>query len=189
LAALLLALLAPPLAGQSPVRLAQETRLYKNPGAQALGTLAAGAEVAPGRTSGRAVEVTIEGWIISRSLAPFNRDGFTAAVSARPSERLRAAPNGAAIARLLRGAGVVKLETRGEWTRVRRTAWVDQKALGPAPGAETGGAPASADGDRAQLIRRAPVSAAPGAAPLGTVDSGATARVLARSGGWTRLQL
>jgi hypothetical protein len=184
-AALLLALLASPAAGQSGVRLAQDTRFYKAPGAQALGTLAAGAQVMPGRTSGRSIEVTIQGWIAARSLGAFNRDGLNAV--ATRSESLRDSPSGSVIARVTTGVGFTKVDTQGDWVRVRRTAWVDQKAV--QGGLSGPGAVVPEGPDRVEVGRRTPLSLTPGGPSVGAVDSGAFARLIARSGGWTRIQV
>lgn len=185
MAALLLALIATPAAGQAGVRLAQDTRFYKAPSAQTLGTLKAGAQVTPGRSSGRSVEVSIEGWIFNSSLGPFDRDGFNAATT-RP-ENLRDRPNGAVIARLITGVGFVRSERQGGWVRVRRTAWIEQQAIeggGSAPLATVPEGP-----DRVEVGQRTPLSLTPGGTTVGAVDSGAFARVIARSGGWSRIQV
>lgn len=185
LAALLLALVTSPLAGQAGVRLATDTRFYKAPSSQALGTLVAGSDVKPGRTSGRSVEVTLEGWIAARSVGPFKRDGFNA-VTTR-SESLRDAPNGNTIARLMNGVGFVKSETQGDWVRVRRTVWIDSRAVS---GGITAPAAVVPEGpDRVEVGVRTPLSLTPGGSTLGAVDSGAFARLIARSGGWSRIQV
>ena len=184
-AALLLALLASPAAGQSGVRLAQDTRFYKAPGSQALGTLVAGAEVLPGRTSGRSVEVTIQGWITARSLGPLNRDGFNAV--ATRAESLRDTPNGTTIARLMNGVGFIRSDTQGDWVRVRRTAWIDQRAVQGGISAPAAVVPEGPD--RVEVGRRTPLSLTPNGSTLGAVDSGAFARLIARSGGWSRIQV
>ncbi len=177
------------LAAQGSVALAQETRFTKTAGGQALGTLLARAEVTAGRRNGSAVEVTFEGWVRTASLGPTSRDGFDVVVTRRPAEALRRAPDGDSVARISVGAGFTRVETRGEWTRVRRTAWIAQKALAAAatPTAPVVVLPAGADG--VELTRRAPFSAAPGGTTLGQLDSGTVARVLARSSGWTRVQV
>lgn len=167
------------------MRLAQDTRFYKSPGSQTLGTLVAGADVLPGRTSGRSVEVTIQGWIAARSLGPLNRDGFNSV--ATRSESLRDAPNGTTIARLMNGVGFIRSETQGDWVRVRRTAWIDQHAV---QGGITAPAAVVPEGpDRVELGRRTPLSLTPGGSTVGAVDSGAFARLIARSGGWSRVQV
>jgi hypothetical protein len=185
LAALILALFAAPVAAQSPVRLTQEARFTKGPGALVLGTLLPGAEVTPGKTRGSAVEVQIEGWLPSASLTARARENFDVALTKRPNEMLRAAPEGAAIARVSPSVGFVKVESRGSWTRVKRTVWIDQKAI--PPDALT---PTAASGpDRAEVTRKVPLAVVAAGAVIGSMDSGAGVRILTRSGGWTRIQV
>lgn len=186
MAALLLALFATPAAGQFPIRLAQEARFTKTAGAQTLGTLLPGAEVIPGKTSRASVEVAMEGWVRSASLGPMRRDGFDVAITKRPNETLHAAPDGPVIARVSPSVGFVTVESRGAWTRVKRHAWIDQKALlGP------DGQPlvVLSGPDRALVAQRSSLVLVPGGEAIGSVDSGAPARMLARTGGWTRVQI
>jgi hypothetical protein len=188
LAALILTLLATPLAGQASIRLVQETRFTKGPGAQTLGTLLPGADVLPGNTKGSVTEVRIEGWVPTASLGPIRRDSFDVAITKRPNENVRSAPDGAIIARVSPNVGFVKGESRGDWTQVKRTAWIDQRALQASLAALLTGTPVTG-ADRAEIINKLPLSVTPGGAIIGSVDSGANARMLARSSGWTRVQL
>jgi hypothetical protein len=185
LVALLVAFAAAPVAGQTSVRLEQEARFTKLPGAQTLGTLLPGAEVTPGRLQRSAVEIAIEGWLPSAALAARRRDSFDVQTTKRPNAEFRNAPDGATIARVSPNVGFIKLETRGDWIRVRRTAWMDQKFLPAAPAAPT----VPTGPDRVEVIRKAGLAVAPEAAVVGTIDSGAGAKVLSRSGGWTKVQL
>lgn len=185
MAALLLTLLATSLAGQSTVRLAQDARFTKAPGGAALGTLIAGTELVPGKTSGAATEVAIEGWLPTRVLGPLKRDGFDVGTRGRGGDQLRQSPDGTVLARVSANVGFSKVETRGDWTHVKRTAWVDRKALQVAAAAPV----APSGPDQAELVRRSDVAGSPGGARVGSIDSGAVARVLARSGGWSRVQL
>ncbi|MEO8137998.1 MAG: hypothetical protein ABI742_00035 [Gemmatimonadota bacterium] len=186
MAAVLLTLLATSLAGQATLRLAQQTRFTKVPGGAALGTLQVGAEVTPGRTSGAATEIALEGWFPSASLGPMKRDGFDVAVSKRPSELLRQAPDGPATAKVSPGVGFIKVETRGTWTRVKRTAWVDRKAL---QAVSTPVVQQVTGPDQAEVTQKSALAIVPGGATVGSIDSGAGARVLAHSGGWSRIQV
>jgi len=136
-----------------------------------------------GRTSGSSVEVTFEGWIFSASLGPMNRDGFDVVVKARNGENVREVPDGAIRARAKVGAGFVTLETKGRWTRVRRTAWIDAKAL-PAAAPEV-----PVGREATEITRGVPLLASAGGDTVGRVDSGTSARVLARAGGWSRVAL
>jgi hypothetical protein len=185
LVVLILTLLAAPAAGQSSVHLVQEARFTKTPGAQPLGTLLPGAEVTPGRTQGSAVEITLEGWLPSASLVARQREDFDVVLSKRPGESLRAAPNGTITARVSPNVGFSKVEARGEWTHVKRTAWMDQKAIPSASAAQ----PPLTGPDRAEMIHKASLAVVATGAAIGSVDSGAGVRVLTHSGGWTRIEL
>jgi len=184
LALLILMLMAAPATGQSAVQLQQEARFTKAPGTQSLGTLLPGASVTPGRTQGTAVEVVMEGWMPSASLVARPRASFDVATSKRPNESLRDRPDGTPTARVVPNVGFTRVETRGTWSRVRRTAWVDQKAI-PTQGAV--GVPTGPD--RAEVIRKVALAVQPEGPAIGSVDSGAGARVLAHSTGWTKVQL
>jgi hypothetical protein len=175
--------LADPAAGQAPVRLAQEARFTKTPGSATLGTLLPGAEVTPGKTSRSSVEVAIEAWVPSASLGPINRDGFNVAIRKRPNETLHPAPEGPVIARVSPNVGFSAVESRGTWTRVKRTAWIDQKALQTPAGATITGP------DRAEVTGKGSLASVPGGPVIGTVDSGVYARMLSRTSGWTRVQI
>ncbi len=174
-----------PLVAQAVVRLPNDTRVYKMPGAAPLGTLLAGAPVTPGRRQGGAVEIGLEGWIVTGSLGAFDRDGFDAVITRRPQENLRDAPNGTVIGRFSAGAGFTRVGAQGGWTRVRRNAWVPERSLPAAP--ERGDAVATTGS--LELVRPTPLALVPGGAAIGTLDSGAPARTVVRSGGWTRVQL
>jgi hypothetical protein len=153
----------------------------RQPGRTVLGTLLPGVVVTPGRTSGSSVEVAFEGWIFSTSLGAMKREGFDVVVSQRDGENLRESPGGPIRARIKANAGFVSVETRGGWTRVRRTAWIDAKALPASPSAAPLGP------DATEITRRVPLLAYAGGDTVGHVDSGLSARVVARAGGWSRV--
>jgi hypothetical protein len=186
--ALAIALITSIAQAQAPVRLTRDTRVYKAPGGPSLGLLLSGSEVVPGRVNGSAVEVRLDGWVISSSLGAFDRDGFNIAINKRPNENLRATPNGAAVARLVNGTGFTKTESRDAWTRVRRTVWVDVSAIEQAGGTVITPSAGPSLAERAELVLRAPLALTPGGDTVGVVDSGTVARLLTRSGGWTRVQ-
>ncbi len=171
-----------PLAAQA-VRLPSDSRVYKTPGGVPLGTVLAGAAVTPGARQDAAIEIGLEGWIATSSLGPFNRDGFDAVITRRPQENLRDAPNGKVIARFAAGAGFTRVEAQGGWTRVRRKVWLPERSLPAAVPAAAAAGPGWFE-----LVGRAPLALVPGGTPIGTLDSGAMGRSVARSGAWTRLQ-
>ncbi len=123
------AVLAGQLLAQAPVRLAKETPFLKEPGGVRLATLSAGLRFTPARTSGEYVEVTLQGWIFSKSLKSEKRDGFDVSVNASAGENVRVAPDGAVLARAVDGALFLKRGGRAGWTEVRRAGWVPRSAL------------------------------------------------------------
>src|SRR5690606_7003199 len=98
-----LALCAGPLAAQDAQAVRRATAFRKEPGGVQLGMLQPGARVPTGRARGNWVAVTLDGWIYAPSVARTTRDGFDLVVSAEGGENLRAAPNGAMLAKLSRG--------------------------------------------------------------------------------------
>lgn len=172
---------------QARQRAALATNLVKSPGEQVLGTLAVGAEVTTGQTTGDWTEVAVDGWMISRSVGATSRDGFDLMVVARSGENLRAAPNGQVIARIASGALLSKVEAAKGWTHVQRKLWAQTKALDPAVGGAS--EPEQPGADRVELTRNAPMLNAPEGTPLGTLSPGARGKVLARSGDLVRIQL
>ena len=189
------------------------TRLRKEPDGIALVSLPAGTSVEAKGIKGGWHEVVVEGWIFNQSVQPTRRDGFDLIVSAAGGENIRQAPNGSVVGRARAGALLQKLESRGGWTHVSRAGWVPRDAVAPiesgalppemeadtpqaqAPAAPPPAAPPTAsakpaaDTDRAEVAREAGLYSAPEAAAYGTLQPGASARVLGRSGDWVRVQL
>jgi hypothetical protein len=206
-------LFAPSIHARQVTEISTATRLRKEPDGIALVSLTAGTSVEAKGTKGAWHEVVVEGWIFSQSVQPTRRDGFDLVVSAVGGENIRQAPNGGVVGRVRAGALLQKLESRGGWTHVSRTGWVPRDAVAPiesgalppemeadtplsqAPAAPPPAAPASAsakpaaDSDRAEVTRDAGLYSAPEAATYGTLQPGASARVLGRSGDWVRVQL
>jgi len=128
------------LPAQQPVRLAEAAIFAREPAGARLARLPAGRSVAPGRVRGEWVEVQLDGWIWTASTSRTSRDGFDLIVTAGEGENLRAAPDGEVVARAEEGALFRRIETRGGWTRVRRSGWIERSTLArarPAP-ARTG---------------------------------------------------
>ena len=158
----------------------------------------------------------IEGWIFNSSVERTRRDGFDLVVTASGGENIRRAPNGEILGRVRAGTLLLKSETQGGWTRVRRTGWVPRKAISPAlarperapvprpdssPAVQAYVAPVPAQTaapvqapveavstDRAEIAREATVFAAPEGGQYGTLQPGVPARVLGRTGEWARIQ-
>lgn len=191
------------------------TRLHKEPRGIALVSLPAGTAVEPKRVVGDWREIVVEGWIFTRSVEPTRRDGFDLVVTAENGENIRRSPNGEIVGRVRTGTLLFAEEVQGGWTRVRRTGWVPRDAVGPAAGARVAPATAAARprrdsvapseivtsqgtaasllaaqaaADRAEVARETQVFAAPSGGQYGSLQAGAPARVLSRSGEWTRVQ-
>ena len=95
-----------------------------------LAELALRAPVILKRTEGVWAEVEIEGWVPSGSVAPSTREGHNGVIASRGGERLRSEPAGSVTGLLLEGFLVDRLEERGDWSRIRRSGWVREAALG-----------------------------------------------------------
>lgn len=202
----LLVLLTTRLDAQDRFRVTSETSFRRSANGVVLGTLPAGATITARSSSGGWVEYRLEGWIFTPSTAPTNRDGFDLVV--QPSrENVRAEPNGTIVARVVSGALLNRLETRGSWSRVRRDVWVARSALQPlTAGAATarreparpvrtdssaaGTGPAEAtSSDMVEATGESRLLSRPDGDVMGTLAPGTRARVLSRSGEWTRVQV
>jgi hypothetical protein len=202
---------AAPLGAQATRQLASDTRLHNEPAGTALASLSEGADVRTGRTRGSWVEVGLDGWILSASVSPTKRDGFDLSVSNEAGENLRVSANGEVLARLSFGTLLERVETKGGWTRVRRSGWVPRASVSPGkdavpappqaaaqtaatqqPPAQPPAAPASSRTDesgRVEVARAAQLFTAPEGGEVGTLQPGAAGRVLGRSGEWVRVQM
>jgi hypothetical protein len=190
-------LVAQPLSAQDQSEISTDTRLRKDPDGVPLVTLPAGTEVEARGARGDWHEVVVEGWIFSSSTGPTQRDGFDLVVTSPEGENLRDTPNGEIVGRVRAGALLRKLETRGGWTQVSRAGWVPRQAINAAVRADTPAVappapgPAAArpapDAERAAVSREATLLASPQGGTYGTVQPGAPARVLGRSGEWVRV--
>ncbi len=117
------------LVAQAPVRLAQDTPFLREPGGLRLLTLVAGTRVVPGRASGEFVEVTLQGWIFTKSTRPDKRDGFDISVNEAGGQKVRDAPDGNLLGRAVEGALFSRVSSRGGWTQIRRAGWVARAAV------------------------------------------------------------
>ena len=197
-------LVAQPLRAQDLSEISTDTRLRKEPDGIPLVSLPAGTEVEAKGAKGDWHEVVVEGWIFSNSTAPTRRDGFDLVVTAAGGENIRESPNGEVVGRVRAGALLRKLETRGGWTHVSRAGWVPKDAVSSAAPADTPAVAQSASSaaqpaappsrtsgppERAAISRETSVFATPQGGQYGTLQTGAPARVLGRSGEWVRVQV
>jgi hypothetical protein len=174
-------------------------------------SLPAGAPIETGEVKGGWNEATVEGWIFTTSTERTRRDGFDLVVTPDEGENLRRTPNGEVVGRVREGTLLERVGQRGRWTRVRRHGWIPRKAIaaeapepqGKAP-ADQGTPPAKGRGssaapvvpskaadatERVQTGRETPLGAAPEGGTLGVVQSGVSARVVARSGDQVKVQI
>ena len=187
-------------AAQQEDALTAPANLHREPEGTPLVSLPAGAPVETGEARGDWKQATIEGWVYTPSTAPTRRDGFDLIVTPGTGENLRSSPNGPVVGRVREGTLLERIDTRGKWTLVRRAGWVPSKSVTSgrrgsqveaptAKGKPAAQAKPSADAEPMQLARETSLSATPGGAPLGTVQSGVPARVVGRADGWVKVQV
>jgi len=199
--------------GQSVRVSVPEENFRKEPrvtGSNRLATVFEGAVLGVESRQGRWLRATLEGWIWSPSLSDTDRDGFDLIVSNPGGENLREAPQAEArrVARLLRGMLLDRVERQGNWTRIRRSAWVWSESTvqveGGAPAvtaAPVAGSADSAPQDEApprpaELPDRILVSGegvqlhvSPSGDTLASLRPEADLEVLARQGSWARVRV
>ncbi|MBL0179421.1 MAG: hypothetical protein IPP98_09900 [Gemmatimonadetes bacterium] len=196
-----------PLAAQASgaARIGTETEFQKEPNGAVLGRVMVGTTVTTLGTKGNWSEVRFDGWIAAKALRDDRRDGYDVAVALSAGSTLRgAAGNGATVATVRAGALLKRLETKGEWVRVQRSAWLLQSALKAAdskvavtpPAAAATPAPAlvpkvdsSGKPGVTTLSAAATLSATSGGAPVATLEAPIPVTVLERKGGWAKVQL
>ena len=188
-------------------KILSDAEFQKEPNGTALGRLMAGTPVTTVSLKGNWAEVRFDGWLAAKALRDDRRDGYDVAVALAAGSTLRgAAGSGATLAALRAGALFKRLETKGEWVRVQRSAWVLKSALkgadakspdAPAPataGPATTPPPTKADsggkvGSSTTLSGGATLSATSGGTPVATLEVPVAATVLERKGGWARVQI
>jgi len=202
--------LATPAAAQEEQALVESASLHREPEGAPLVSIPAGVEVETGRRRGDWHQATIEGWIFTASTDRTRRGGFDLVVTPANGENLRASPNGPVVGRVREGTLLERLGQKGAWSHVRRRGWLPREAIAkPAartqqPAASKGrGAPARSAAraapqpaapvpapaapeptatEHVQTSRQITLAAAPEGGTLGTLESGAPAQVVARSG-------
>jgi len=176
-----------------------------------LATVLEGAVLEVQAKQGRWTRATLDGWIWTPSVSATDRDGFDLIVSSPGGENLRESPDGEArrVARLLRGMLIDRVETQGNWTRVRRTAWVWSESLidvegaipsGPPPDAAANGPASSIEAERPEAPAELPdrivvadrgvsLHVSPAGDTLALLRPSADLEVLSRQGSWARVRL
>jgi len=186
---LLALLLATPALAQGRTTAVQSGPFQRSPTGVQLGTLLSGASVTADSTSGTWRHITLEGWIFTASTRSDRREGFDVSVRASPTENLRATPNGTIIARLAEGALLHRVRTRGGWTLVRRDGWVPERTLPVDRTVAVIDSEPPPDSNRVEVSAETQLLQLPEGEVVGTLESGVTATVLARSGEWARVQV
>jgi len=193
---------AAPASRQERTTLRTETSFFTAVNGVRLGALQPGAAITVRRASGDWRQVTFEGWIFTASTGPSSRPEFSLAVSAPDGENLRADPDGAVVARAIRGTGFTQLARRGGWTQVRRSAWIQlshesrvasRETAAPAapvpPPAATPPPQLTTPASERVVVRKgAGLALGPGGATIGTAPDGLQAEVVERSGNWVRIR-
>ncbi len=211
--------LAPGALGAQSVRVTvPEENFRKDPRVESgnrLATVLEGAVLETVGRQGRWHQATLSGWIWTPSVSPDSRDGHDLVVSKPGGENLRERPDAGSrrVAILERGMLLDRVETSGNWVRVRRTAWIWSGSVAdtggppatPEPGqaadagqgGQSGGDPSAGDAPAAgSLPGRLVVSGAPVVmlvSPAGdtaaTLQPGTDVAVVARQGEWARVRL
>lgn len=207
LPAAVLALLATtlPVGGQNTARVQVEENVRAQPNGDVIARMSPGATLAVTGRQDRWIEVSLEGWVWSRSLQTRQESAFDLVVSEAQGENLRDAPSGTILGRLGRGTFLEEVERRPGWIRVRRTGWIWSESVaetsgGPGPAAASSARPSPPSGEaQAPAARRpggvvrtgagTPVLSSPGGDTLARTVAGADLEVVAREGNWARVRL
>lgn len=175
---------------QERVTTLQPGPFQRTPSGIQLGSVLAGAPIVADSTAGNWSHVVLEGWIFTSSTRADRREGFDVSVRVAPTENLRIEPNGTIIARLGQGALLQRLRTRGGWTLVRRGGWVPSRILPEDRAIEVASRTNEPlDTNRVEVAAPTTFVRQPEGTAVGTLEEGAQAEVLARSGEWARVRV
>ncbi|MEO8479655.1 MAG: hypothetical protein ABI542_08485 [Gemmatimonadota bacterium] len=197
--ALLMSLATLPLVAQGAGRMPANGDFHKDPGGTPLGTIAKNAAVVFGQERGNWREVTIVGWVETKTVRPDTRDGFDVSVTA-DNTPIRAEPDAAAPIRGVARTGALfdRVTTRGAWSQIRRTAWtptapVSAQAIPsaqvPASTAAASATTPATDSTQVAVQGGTSFSADAGGPPIGTLEATRRTRVTERRSGWSRVTL
>lgn len=217
---LLLLLFTLPAAGRAQTAevTAEEENLRQEPLGKRLATVHRGTRLEVRGSEGRWRQVVLSGWIWTPSVGSVDREGYDLVVTADGGENLRRSPGPEAdvAAQLLEGFLLQRVGEKGNWTQVRRTAWMWAPSLSvsgqgggdaaPAGGGDDGGQGAGGGGEGADeggpergasggpdrlAVEGGPASlfVSPDGDTLAVARPGAALSVLAREGNWARVRL
>lgn len=179
-----------------------EENFRAEPNGTVLARLLPGTALAVEGRGERWVEITVDGWVWTRSLQVTQQGGFDLVVSVAEGENLRARPQGPVLARLERGTLLRELERIPGWVHVRRRGWVWAASVDVEEAPDAAGVPSEgtaapdrgAAGDPGTVVltvprEGTPVLAAPDGDTLARAGSGAELELVERRGGWARVRL
>jgi len=149
---------AAPLSAQSA--LVADASVRSTPGGSVVALLKEGTTVTAGAARNGYVYVTFTGWMDGANLGPA-RDSFPAHLTGKIAMRLRSAPSmrGAILGEVRPLAGVFTTGKQASWVNVRRSGWVDAKAL-PASVTARAAAPTTKAAPKAEPSARVPAAKA-----------------------------
>jgi hypothetical protein len=118
-----------PVAVSAQATVRTNAQLRATPDGVLIATLHAGASLERGKARGDWTRVTVEGYVYKTGIGG-KRDTFRIS-SASDGVLLResASPAGKQLASMKEGMGLVRVGSRGDWVKVRRTAWVHSSLL------------------------------------------------------------
>lgn len=118
-----------PVAVSAQATVRTNAQLRATPNGVPIATLHEGATLERGKTSDGWTRVTLEGYVYKTGIGG-KRDTFRiSAASDGVLLRESASPGGKQLASMKEGMGLVRVGSRGDWLKVRRTAWVKSSLL------------------------------------------------------------
>jgi hypothetical protein len=179
-----------------------EENFRVEPNGAILGQLSPGTRLAIEGEQGGWLQVTLEGFVWTRSMHIRSEGGFDLVITEADGENVRDEPQGRLAGRLVSGTRLVELERVPGWVRVRRTGWIWRASVAveeavapqaddpqPADDAAPAGAPAAADEWLVARQGGLPLLTSPDGDTVGRAAGGADLQVLSREGGWARVRL
>lgn len=190
-------LAGPELSAQTAV-VQTEENFRAEPNGTILGRLAPGTRLQIEEERGGWLQVTLEGFVWTRSMQLRQEDGFDLVITEADGENVRDEPQGRRSGRLVNGARLVELERVPGWVRIRRTGWIWRASVAVEEAAAPRPDPDEQPGDAVPAAAAEWLVARPGGLPLltspdgdtvGRAAAGADLQVLSREGGWARVRL
>ncbi|HET7553167.1 MAG TPA: hypothetical protein VFK04_17875 [Gemmatimonadaceae bacterium] len=163
-----------PVAASAQATVRTNAQLRATPNGVLIATLHEGATLERGKTSGGWTRVTLEGYVYKTGIGG-KRDTFRiSAASDGVLLRESASPKGKQLASMREGMGLVRVGSRGDWLKVRRTAWVKSSLLEKESSTTVARAKRDSKGD-AKSEAKSDAKARPSAGETPSSGSGAAA--------------